>query len=39
MCQGTKKISATAVSNYKGRGCTSCQNTRWRKRDISSSGH
>ncbi len=39
MCQGTKKMSVTAGSNYKGRGCTSCQNTGWRKCDMSSSGH
>lgn len=39
MCQGTKKMSVTAGSSYKGRGCTSCQNTGWKKCDMPSSGH
>ena len=39
MCQGTKKMSVTAGSDYIGRGCTSCQNTGWIKCDMSSSGH
>ncbi len=39
MCQGTKKMSVTAGSSYKGKGCTSCRNTGWEKCDMSSSGH
>lgn len=39
MCQGTKKMSVTAGSSYKGKGCTSCQNSGWKKCDMSSSGH
>lgn len=33
-CQGTKKMSVTAGSNWIGKGCSSCKNTGWQKCDY-----
>lgn len=36
-CQGTKKMSVTAGSNYRGKGCTPCRNSGWMKCNMA--GH
>lgn len=34
-CQGTKKMSVTAGSDYRGKGCTICNNSGWLKCNVS----